>query len=61
VKRLRGGEERAYPTPLTLRDEPVWTSDGRGLLFTIPPPGSTGESADLVWRFVRLDLETGHC
>lgn len=59
VKSLQDGTERAYPTQLTLRDEPLWSADGKALLFAMPPAGAVGESAALVWRFVRLDFENG--
>lgn len=51
--------ERVYRTALTLRDAPVWYPDGRALLFAMPPEGAVGDSLGRLWRFVRLDLETG--
>jgi Tol biopolymer transport system component len=52
------GRQTVYPTALTLRDAPVWYADGRALLFTMPPAGAVGDSADREWRFIRLDLAT---
>jgi Tol biopolymer transport system component len=54
-----GGRQTVFPTALTLRDAPAWSSDGRALLFTMPPAGAVGDSAGREWRFVRLDLATG--
>jgi hypothetical protein len=54
-----GGRQAVFPTALTLRDAPAWSSDGRALLFTMPPAGAVGDSAGREWRFVRLDLATG--
>ena len=59
VKSLDGTAERVYPTSLTLRDEPIWDRDGRGLLFAVNPEGQTGEGGNGIWTFRRLNLING--
>ena len=59
VHNLINGTEKSYPISLTLRDEPLWSSDGKNLYFAAPPEGSVGESAGLVWSFYELDLVSG--
>lgn len=59
VQSIDGLRDRAYPTALTLRDEPAWTPDSKSLLFPMPPEGSVGESAGRGWRFVDLNLTSG--
>jgi len=59
VHSFRTGLDRTYPTALTLRDAPIWYPDEAGLLFPMPPEGAVGDSPMRVWRFVRLDLQTG--
>ena len=62
VRTLSGpdsGAVRAYPTRLTLRDEPVWSPSGDALYFMGPAEGSRGESADQTFTAWRLDLASG--
>lgn len=56
VRDLITGEEKLYPTYLTLRDEPLWNIDGTALYFAAPPKGTIGERSDLIWSFYRLDI-----
>jgi Tol biopolymer transport system component len=53
------GQDRVYPTALTIRDAPVWYPDQRALLFAMLPEGGVGDSIARVWRFLRLDLGRG--
>lgn len=59
VRNLLTGAVRQYPTRLTLRDEPLWSSNGKALYFTAPPEGGVGEDAGRNWSFYRLDLNSG--
>jgi len=59
VLSLNDGAQRSYPTRLTIRDAPVWSSDGRSLVFIAEPEGGVGEAKGVPWQFWRLDLNTG--
>jgi Tol biopolymer transport system component len=56
---LSDGVQRSYPTSLTIRDAPVWSADGRSLVFISEPAGGAGEGAGEPWEFWRLDLAKG--
>jgi Tol biopolymer transport system component len=59
VQSAEGETQRVYPTALTLRDAPLWYPGNQSLLFPMPPEGAVGDSIGRMWRFVRLDLQTG--
>jgi Tol biopolymer transport system component len=58
VRSVDGAGERAFPTHLTFRDEPVWFPDGKSLLLINDEAGS-GEGAGPPWTFWSLNIETG--
>jgi hypothetical protein len=59
VVSLIDGAQRSYPTQLTIRDAPVWSADGRSLVFIAEPVGGQGENTNVPWEFWRLDLGKG--
>ncbi len=59
VRNLDTGIERVYRTALTLRDEPVWSRNGRSLLFAANPEGNLGEGNAGIWTFRAVDLADG--
>jgi dipeptidyl aminopeptidase/acylaminoacyl peptidase len=57
VQPLNKPEIRAFPTTLTLRDEPAWLPGGDGLVVVHDEAGQ-GEGAGPAWSFWRIDLSS---